>query len=166
MMIPMIPMSLWESGESTGQISLRELFDNPDIDIDGITSKMQVEDLIMAACRGGWPAALDIKSDKAKFLVAKDYVDSVCRVDISKIDGAQRDERLAKRILQSYARNISTVAKKTAIMEDITASGESGCSQPTFDDYISALTRLFHRCLVSCSSQQIKHKMRAKACIH
>lgn len=139
----MIPMSLWESGESTAQISLSELFDNPNLDIDGATSKMQIEDLIMAACRGGWPATLDIRSEKAKLLVAKDYVDSVCRVDISKIDGVQRDERLTRRILHSYARNISTLAKKAVILADVTASGEISCSQPTFDDYIGALTRLF-----------------------
>lgn len=154
----MIPMSLWESGESTGQISLKELFDNPDLDIDGAISNMQVEDLIMAACRGGWPATLDIKSEKAKLLVAKDYVDTVCRVDISRIDGVRRDERLAKRILRSYARNISTVAKKTAILADITASGEMSCSQPTFDDYVWALTRLFVVCDIDAWCPAIRSK--------
>ena len=126
----MLPMSLWEYGESNGNISLQQLFDDPTLDIDGITSDMQVEDLIFAACRGGWPATLNIKSDKAKLLVARDYVDSVCKEDISRIDGVQRDERIAKKLLRSYARNISTLAKQTSILADIVSSGEVSLTKP------------------------------------
>ena len=61
----MLPMSLYESKESNGKISLSELFNNPDLDIDGIESEMTIEDLIFAACRGGWPASINIKSRKA-----------------------------------------------------------------------------------------------------
>ena len=61
----MLPMSLYESKESNGKISLSELFNNPDLDIDGIESEMTIEDLILAACRGGWPASINIKSRKA-----------------------------------------------------------------------------------------------------
>ena len=139
----MIPMSLWESGESNGKISLRELFDNPDLDIDGITSDMQVEDLIYAACRGGWPATVNIKSQKAKLLVARNYVDSVCKEDISRVDGIRRDEKTTRMLLRSYARNISTLAKHTSILKDITSSEEVSLSMPTFEDYVSALTKLF-----------------------
>ncbi len=139
----MAPMSLWESCESNGKISLRDLFDDANLDIDGIASDMQVEDLIFAACRGGWPATTNMKSNNAKLLVARNYVDTLCREDISKVDGVQRDERIAKGILRSYARNISTLAKKSSMIADVAASGEVNCSQPTFDDYVSALTRLF-----------------------
>ncbi len=139
----MIPMSLWESKESNGKISLRELFDNSELDIDGITSDMEIEDLIFAACRGGWPATMNMKSDRAKLLVAQNYVDTVCREDISRVDGVQRDERITKAILRAYARNISTLAKNTSLLTDITASGEMSVSMATFEDYVTTLKRLF-----------------------
>ena len=75
---------------------------------------MKIEDLIYAACRGGWPAFLNMKSDKARLLIARNYVDAICRDDISRVDGVQRDERTTRAILRSYARNISTLAKNTA----------------------------------------------------
>lgn len=139
----MMPMSLWESGESNGKISIKELFDNKDLDIDGIVSDMQIEDLIFAACRGGWPVTVGLKSLRSKLLVARNYVDTVCREDISRVDGVQRDPYLARLILRSYARNISTLAKKSSLIADVTESGDMSCSQPTFDDYETALRRLF-----------------------
>lgn len=139
----MLPMSLWESGESNGKISLQELFDDAAIDIDGITSDMQVEDLIYVACRGGWPATVHIKTDNAKLLVARNYVDTICKEDISRIDGVQRDERVAKMLLRNYSRNISTLAKKTSILADLVSSGELVISQATFDNYVTALQKLF-----------------------
>ena len=139
----MLPMSLWESGESNGKISLQQLFNDPSLDIDGITSDMEVEDLIFAACRGGWPATVNIRSQKAKLLVARDYVDSVCKEDISRVDGVRRDERIARLLLRSYARNISTLAKHTSLLADIVSSEEVSLSMPTFEDYVSALTKLF-----------------------
>lgn len=139
----MLPMSLWESGESNGKISLKELFDNKDLDIDGLTSDMKIEDLIYAACRGGWPAFLNMKSDKAKLLIARNYVDTICRDNISRVDGVQRDERTTRAILRSYARNISTLAKKTALLADVTTSGEVSLSMSAFEDYVTSLNKLF-----------------------
>ena len=139
----MLPMSLWESGESNGKISIQALFDDCSLDIDGITSDMKIEDLIYAACRGGWPAFVNMKSDKAKLLIAKNYVDAICQDDISRVDNIQRDERITRAILRSYARNISTLAKNTAILTDVTASGEVSLSMSTFEDYVASLKRLF-----------------------
>ncbi len=139
----MYPMSLWESKESNGRISLQELFDNPNLDIDGIESDMSVEDLIFAACRGGWPAAINMKSKNAQLKVSRDYVSSVCREDIVTVDGVQRDARVTQMILRSYARNISTLVKKKSLLDDITASGAVSLSMPTLDDYLVALNRLF-----------------------
>lgn len=139
----MIPMSLWETCESNGKISLQALFDDSQLDIDGVRSDMGVEDLIFAACRGGWPATTKLKSDRAKLLVARNYIDSLCLEDVSRVDGVQRDERIARAILRSYARNISTLAKKSSMIADVVASGEVTCSQPTYDDYLHVLTRLF-----------------------
>lgn len=139
----MLPMSLYESKESNGKISLSELFNNPSLDIDGITSDMAIEDLIFSACRGGWPASINIKSRKAQLLIAQNYVDTICKEDISRIDGIKRDEFLTKQILKSYSRNISTLAKNSSILEDVVASGEVSCTKPTFEDYVDALIRLF-----------------------
>lgn len=140
--IKMYPMSLFESRESNGTISLKELFDNPGVDIDGKTSSMTIEDLIFAACRGGWPATLLRKSAKAQLLIAQSYIDSVCKVDISTVDRVQRNEMLTRLILRTYARNISTLAKKSNMLKDIRANMES-ITENTFDNYINALTRLF-----------------------
>lgn len=139
----MQPMSLWESNESNGRISLMELFNNKDLDIDGIKSNMKIEDLINTACRGGWPAFVNMKSDRAKLLIARDYVDTVCRDDISRVDGIKRDERITRAILRSYARNISTLAKNTSLLADVTASGEVSLVMSTFEDYVTSLKRLF-----------------------
>ena len=138
----MYPMSLWESKDSTGEVSLQELFDKPNYDIDGASSKLDIPELIRVACRGGWPATLQLSS-KASMMIAKDYVKTVCNYDISAVDKKQRNPKIAMQIMRSYARNISTLAKKTSILEDVTASGDIELSMPTFDDYIGALERLF-----------------------
>lgn len=138
----MLPMSLYESLESNGKISLQSLFDVPELDIDGITSDMTIEDLIFAACRGGWPASLKASFDKAKLQIAKNYIRTVCDTDVSTIDGIERNEKIAKAILQSYARNISTLAKKSVIYKDVNEHLE-GISDTTFDTYLNALQRLF-----------------------
>lgn len=139
----MLPMSLWESRESTGEVSLSRLFNDPDYDIDGCRSRMTIEDLIFAACRGGWPATLFARSSKSQLLIARNYVRSVCYDDISRIDKKHRNEKLAMSILRSYARNISTLAKKTSMLADVVSSGEVECHIETFNDYVDALERLF-----------------------
>jgi len=138
----MYPMSLFESLESNGSISLRRLFDESDYDIDGETSQLSIERLIFAACRGGWPASLDEMSVNAKLLIAKDYVDVICNDDISRIDKIRRNPSLARLILRSYARNICTMVKKTSMLADVSEEME-GISMTTFDDYISAFEKLF-----------------------
>ena len=136
------PMSLWESLESSGKVSIQELFNNPDYDIDGASSKLDIPGLIMAACRGGWPATLQMPA-KASMLIAKDYVNSVCENDISAVDNKQRNPKIARQIMKSYARNISTLAKKSNILADVTTSEDISLSMNTFDDYIAALEKLF-----------------------
>lgn len=138
----MYPMSLFESKESNGEISLKALFDHPDMDIDGIASELTVEKLIFAACRGGWPAALRRKSDAAKLMIAKDYLNNICESDISTVDGVQRNPTWTNMILRSYARNVSTMAKKTNIYRDVAANADSMTLQ-TMDTYLNALEKLF-----------------------
>lgn len=91
----MYTMSLYESKESSGSISLQQLFDDPDFDIDGAMSTLSIEEIIFAACRGGWPAYLNVKSDKVKLFIAKDYVNVICDEDISKVDNIKRNPILA-----------------------------------------------------------------------
>ena len=153
----MYPMSLFESLESNGTISLRRLFDDPIYDIDGLSSSLSIENLIFAACRGGWPAALDKKSNSAKLLIAKDYVDIICDEDISRIDKTRRNPTLARLILRSYARNLCTLAKKTSMLGDVSEEME-GISMPTFDDYVSALERLFVIADIEAWSPAIRSK--------
>ncbi len=138
----MYPMSLYESGESNGTISLKELFDNPNMDIDGVTSDMSVNDLIRSACRGGWPASLKLRNTAESFRVAKDYLEGVIESDIVNVDGVKRDSALAKAVIRTYSRNLCTLAKRTNLVKDVNALRE-WCSERTFDDYIKALTRLF-----------------------
>jgi hypothetical protein len=138
----MQPMSLYESRESNGKISLKALFEDPDLDIDGIQSDLSVEQLIFAACRGGWPASLSGKTERAQLMVAHDYFLSVCEDDIRSVDRGRRNGGLARAILRSYARNLSTLASKKSIVADVNATAER-LSMPTFDDYMLALQKLF-----------------------
>ncbi len=138
----MYPMSLWESKDSSGEVSLHELFYNPSYNIDGATSKLDIPELIRVACRGGWPATLQLSS-KASMMIAKDYVKTVCNEDISAVDKKERNAKIATQIMRSYARNISTLAKKTNILADVTASENIDISMDTFDDYVGALEKLF-----------------------
>lgn len=140
--LKMYPMSLFESLESTGKVSLRKLFDEPTYNIDGKISRMSIEDLIFAACRGGWPATLKVKSRAAQLMIAKEYVDSICDSDISRVDNIKRDANLTRMIFRTYARNISTFALKTTMLKDIKANFES-CTDTTFDGYLMALKKLF-----------------------
>lgn len=138
----MYPMSLYESGESSGAISLKALFDNKDMDIDGISSNMTINDLIRSASRGGWPASLKLSNTVEALRIAQDYLEGVVASDIIKVDGVKRDPSLTKAIIRTYARNLSTLAKRANLLKDVHALREE-CSAPTFDDYVKALTRLF-----------------------
>ena len=140
--LKMYPMSLFESGESTGEISLQALFDNPDMDIDGIESKLTVPELIFSACRGGWPGIFKARSDRARLKIAVSYFKAICDEDISRVDGVKRNPLTARLILKSYARNISTLAKKTSMIADVAGVTET-LDEKTFDDYVGALKRLF-----------------------
>ena len=139
--LEMLPMSLWESKESTGQVSLSELFARPEDSIDGAQGKLTIEELMFAACHGGWPSSLQVRGDDAKLFVAEDYVNNVAEVDISRIDGVNRDPKLAAALLKSYARNISTLATVSTIRKDVLSVQD--VSMPTVNSYLEALRKLF-----------------------
>lgn len=139
--LSMYPMSLYESGESNGKVSLTELFNNPLALEDGCESDLSIESLIFAACRGGWPSSIFKKSDKAKLLVAQSYFEGLCREDMSNVDGVKRNETSSRLLLRSYARNISTIASNQSIINDINANTEM--SESTFYDYVNVLKKLY-----------------------
>lgn len=137
----MYPMSLYESQESNGTVSLTKLFSDPHALDEGCESNLTIDQLIFAACRGGWPSSLQKKSDKAKLLVARSYFDSLCAEDISNVDGVQRDETTTRLLLRSYARNISTIVTNRAIINDVNANIEF--SESSFYSYVKVLKKLF-----------------------
>ena len=138
----MYPMSLYESKESNGKVSLSELFNNKEYDIDGATSELSIEDLVFAACRGGWPSSLKKKSDKAKLFVSGSYINNICDSDASTVDGVKKSPNRVRAILQSYSRNISTLATDRTIADDVIAN-YSDISDPTLSSYIDALEKLY-----------------------
>lgn len=135
----MYPMSLFETGESNGRVSLKKLFDNPD-SFDNCHSELTIDDLKFAVCRGGWPLSLKGKSKQAKLAVAKDLFLQTCEVDLSKIDNKKRNSKWAKTILKSYARNLCTLAETKTILADVTAT--SAMSKPVFYEYIEGFEKL------------------------
>lgn len=134
-------MSLWESEDSTGDISLEELFINPDT-VDGV-SDIDLDRLAYLTCRGGWPKAVLKKSEKAALAQAFDYYDSVVSNDIKRVDDIDRDEELTKRIMRSYARNQGTQATVGTILADIKSNGDERMSDSTVYSYIKALKEIF-----------------------
>lgn len=139
--LAMYPMSLYESGESNGSVSLLDLFDNPKALGEGCESNLSIDGLIYAACRGGWPSSIVKKNDRSKLLVAQSYFESLCREDMSSVDGIRRNETTSRLLLRSYARNVSTVATHRSIIKDIKANAD--ISDSTFYDYVNALKKLY-----------------------
>lgn len=136
----MRPMSLWESEDSTGEVSLEELFTTPAI-IKG-TSDINLEKIAFLTCRGGWPLAVNMKSDIA-LDQAFDYVDAVEKRDVSLADGVNRDPSRTHRLLRSYARHQGSQANYATIKADLQANEAESFSEETIASYINALKKIF-----------------------
>ncbi|MBQ7024963.1 MAG: ATP-binding protein [Clostridia bacterium] len=136
----MRPMSLYESGDSTGQVSLRELFQGAD-DVVG-ESDIDLDRLAFLTCRGGWPQAIDMR-DEIALDQAVDYYDAVVNSDINRADGVQKNPERVKRLMRSYARNQGTQIANTVIAEDVSGSGVISMSDETTAQYIDALRKIF-----------------------
>lgn len=139
--IKMRPMSLWESGESTGEISLKELFEVPEKEIFA-KNPLALQDIAYLICRGGWPAATYLKGEDA-LIQAYDYYDAVVRADISRADNIKRDEERVKRLMRSYARHQGTQVSYAAICEDIKTNDSEDFSRDTVLSYTNALRKIF-----------------------
>ena len=139
--LQMYPMTLWETGESNGRVSLSALFDSPGVPIGGAMSQITLEELFFAACRGGWPRCLAISDREAKLEIAKDYYRQIYQKDISAADGVKRNPEWARLLLWSYARNMATQAKKNSIYADVQAT--QNVTDVTLSSYITVLENLF-----------------------
>ncbi len=138
----MYPMSLFESGESSGKASLKSLFENPRQEIATSDSELSIENLAFSLCRGGWPYSLSLQSDKSKLFIAKDYLAGLCNVEISTVDGVKRDAASARLLVRSYARHVSEPATFTSIMEDM-ESRPVIKSDKTLGEYLGAFEKLY-----------------------
>lgn len=139
--LTMRPMTLWESGESTGQVSLGSLFSHSD-EVEG-ESSLTLEDVAFAICRGGWPKSLDKKTPKAALRQVTEYFEAITRSDISRVDGVERDEYRAKRLMRSYARLQGAMATIPTIVADMKTNEPDGMSDETVASYVKALKRIF-----------------------
>lgn len=138
--VKMRPMTLYESGESNGDISLKELFTQPK-EITGI-NLLNLESLAFVLCRGGWPQATTLSGETA-LEQAFDYYDAVVRSDISRVDNVTRNPERVKRLMRSYARHQGTQASAQVICNDVMANDNSGFDVDTVYSYINALKKIF-----------------------
>ena len=132
-------MSLFESKESDGSVSLRSLFDG--CQEEGSASSVSIEEISYLICRGGWPMSLSLPREYA-LEVARDYVDAIVEEDVSRVDKTERNPQRVLTLLRSLSRNICTMAANTTILADFGDSGTS-MSLPTLDSYLNALRRIF-----------------------
>ena len=137
--LKMMPMSLYESGDSNGSVSLIDLFNTKNF--DGCISDLEYDDIKFLVCRGGWPQSTNLVESRAKLQIAREVFNQTCEVDISNIDGVKRNSIWAKAILKSYARNICTTADSKTIYEDVI--GTCDISKQTYYEYINALEELY-----------------------
>lgn len=137
--LKMRTMSLYESKESNGSVSLKALFDGTQK--EGAVSSLSVEEISYLICRGGWPMSLSLPREYALDM-ARDYVDAIVEEDVSRVDKIERNPQRVLTLLRSLARNICTMASNTTILADFGDSGSS-MSMPTLDSYLNALRRIF-----------------------
>ena len=135
----MHPMSLFESKESTGEVSFSDILAGKDI--SGV-SKLSLEDIASIIVRGGWPASISIKSD-AKYRIAKEYVKSLIHEEVRSVDGVERNTEKMQNVLRSLARNISTQVSNSTIEADIKNNFDNDISRPTLTNYLNTLEKLF-----------------------
>lgn len=135
----MRPMSLYESRDSNGQVSLGAMFEGSDI---SGSDDHDINDISFYICRGGWPKAIG-KSEKVSLKQARDYFDAVVNDDISRVDGVKRDPERTKRLMRSYARNVSTQASLETIRDDLILNDTDTFDKETVYSYLNALKKLF-----------------------
>lgn len=135
----MRPMSLFESKDSSGDVSLGDLFNSKEI---FAKDNHSIDDIAFLVCRGGWPAALN-RAEKVALKQAFDYYDAVVNDDISRVDGVKRDPERTKRLMRSYARNVSTQVSLETIRTDVISNDIETFDKESLYGYLNALKRIF-----------------------
>lgn len=136
--LTMRPMSLYESKESSGEVSLENLFITPE-KIMG-TNSLEIYGLAFLICRGGWPQAIGM-NEKAALSQVKDYCDAVVKFDISRVDGVNKKPERVKRLMRSFARNQGAQIANTVFRDDIKVNDTESLNEDTISSYINALKR-------------------------
>ena len=137
--ITMRPMSLWESGDSTGDVSITDLFDGA---MPEGTSSIDLDRLAFLTCRGGWPGALTL-SENAALHVSRAYLKAVVNSDINRVDDVKRDPDLMLRIIRSLARNQGEQIPYTTIRADVINNEKVQLSDDTVESYVKVLKKIF-----------------------
>lgn len=138
--LTMRPMTLFESGESNGKISLKKLFENPQS--INATNSLNLNDIAFLCCRGGWPRSIFMENEIA-LEQAYDYYEAVINSDVSRVDGVNRIPERVKRLMKSYSRNIGTQASNETIKEDMMKNDSSSLDTDTILSYVNALKKIF-----------------------
>lgn len=138
--LTMRPMSLWESGESSGEISLQKLFEGENMAV--AAPDQSLEEIAYLVCRGGWPGVIGLEK-RVALRQASNYVDAVCKSDISRVDGVNRDAAFTRRLLRCYARHQGGQVSVGTIHADLSGAGKETMSENTIVSYLSALKKIF-----------------------
>ena len=138
--IDMRPMSLWESGESSGSVSMGDLFDGKTLDVQ--KNHLELDTIAFLICRGGWPLSTFLSGDIA-LDQARDYFETIYKVDIHRVDAVRRNSERARLLMRSYARNVGTATSFSKISCDIKENDNADISYETVSDYVDALKKLF-----------------------
>lgn len=139
--LTMRPMTLWESGESSGEVSIADLFTCAD-KVEGV-SNLSMEQVAFTVCRGGWPKAVNKVSNKSALQQVTEYYEAITRDDIARVDGKERNAQRAKRLLRSYARHQGGPASINAFVSDLYTNENDSISDETVSSYINALKKIF-----------------------
>ena len=138
--LTMRPMSLFESGESNGSVSLNNLFTSP----EKILAKndLKLQDIAFLICRGGWPMAVGLPKEEA-LEQAFDYYDAVTKEDVTKVDGVKRTSERVQRLMRSYARHQGTQASIATLYEDLKNNDSATLNEDTISSYLEVLRKIF-----------------------
>ena len=139
--LTMRPMTLWESGESTGNVSLGGIFQDPST-VEGINN-LSLEQVAFVTCRGGWPRAVQKKSQRAALAQIQEYFQAIVRSDISRVDMVNRNAERAIRLMRSYARHQGAQTTISVIKADLSANESIEMSDNTIESYLNALRKIF-----------------------
>ena len=138
--LTMRPMTLFESGESNGSVSLEELFDAPEKILE--RNHLKLQDIAFLICRGGWPMAVGLP-EEAALEQAFDYYDAVTKEDITKVDGVKRASERVQRLMRAYARHQGTQVSIATLREDLKNNDSATLDENTIISYLEALRKIF-----------------------